>query len=101
MNSLVTSEIIAREARIDPSLDAARAGRRLIAIGQTLALAAGDWRGRLSVLDLLLAGAAVCSVAAASEQVTAGRCREEVSRSNIERGYLAEPHRIAAPRTGR
>ncbi len=76
MNSFVTSEITAREARIDPALNAVRAGQRLIAIGQSLALAVGDWRGRLSALDLLLEGAAVCSVAAAAEQLQVGGCPE-------------------------
>ncbi|HUC09827.1 MAG TPA: hypothetical protein VL985_05310 [Stellaceae bacterium] len=68
MHSFVETEIIAREARIDPELDATRAGQRLIAIGQALTLAGGDLNCNLSALDLLLEGAAVCSVAVSAER---------------------------------
>jgi len=80
MDPFIESEIVAREARIDPALDAARAGYRLIAIGQALALAHGDRQTNLSAFDLLLEGAATCLAGAASELFATTRRASDAGR---------------------
>jgi hypothetical protein len=98
MDPFIESEIVAREARIDPALDAARAGYRLIAIGQALALAHGDRQTDLSAFDLLLEGAAICLVGAATELFATAGCASDASpRPGHRFGGRATDSNPAAP----